>query len=107
AENDSRVYYLSDRSGTLNVHSFSVANPSDDRQVTSFKTHPVRFLSAANDGTLAFGYNGQIYIKRGTAEPVKVAITIASDSRSNDQYVVQISGGASGMSVSPNGKEVA
>lgn len=107
AENDSRVYYLSDRSGTLNVHSFAIANPSDDRQVTSFKTHPVRFLSAANDGTLAFGYDGQIYIKRGTTEPVKVAISIASDSRSNDQYVVQVSGGASGMSVSPNGKEVA
>lgn len=107
ADNGSRVYYLSDRSGTLNVHTFSVANPSDDRQVTSFKTHPVRFLSIANNGTLTFGYDGHIYTQTGSAQPVRVPITIAADARSNSQYVVQISGGASGMAVSPNGKEVA
>lgn len=29
--------------------------------VTKFKTHPVRFLSRGANGTLAFGYDGEIY----------------------------------------------
>lgn len=107
AENDTRVYYLSEKSGTLNVHTFSIANPDDDRQISSFKLHPVRFLSASNDGVLAYSYDGAIYTQKPGEQPSKLNITIAADSRANSRNVVQVNSGASGMAVSPNGKEVA
>lgn len=107
AENDTRVYYLSEKSGTLNVHTFSITNPDDDRQISSFKLHPVRFLTASNDGVLAYSYDGAIYTQKPGEQASKLNITIAADSRANSRNVVQVNSGASGMAVSPNGKEVA
>src|SRR5262249_11664759 len=46
------VYYLSEKSGSFNVWKMPVANPEAAVQVTRFTKNPVRFLSAANDGTL-------------------------------------------------------
>ena len=37
---------------------------------------PVRFLSMANDGTLAFGHDGQLYTMRTGAQPQRVAVTL-------------------------------
>lgn len=37
------VYYLSEESGTFNVHKMSLSNPSQSQQLTSFDLHPVRF----------------------------------------------------------------
>lgn len=107
AENDTRVYYLSEKSGTLNVHSFSVSNPSDDKQISNFKLHPVRFLSSSKDGTLAYSYDGAIYTQKPGSEPSKLAISIAADSRMNASNVIQVTSGASAMAASPNGKEIA
>ena len=45
------VYYLSEQSGTLNIHRFELDNPSQNVQLTTLKTHPVRFLSYGNDTT--------------------------------------------------------
>jgi Tol biopolymer transport system component len=61
AENDKTVFYLSEAAGTFNVHRFSLDNPEKTTAVTAFKKHPVRFLTAANDGTLCFSYDGSIY----------------------------------------------
>lgn len=101
-------YYLSEATGSFNVHLMEkVAGPSTP--VTRFKTHPVRFLSLADDGTLCFGYDGAIYTQRGEAgaEPRRVPVTLAADLRSNNEVVVPVSGGARDFAVSPNGKEIA
>ena len=100
--------YLSEESGSFNVHRMG-AGGGASTQVTRFKTHPVRFLSLAADGTLCFGYDGAIYTQppASGAAPRLVPVALASDSRSNNEIVVPISGGAREFAVSPNGKEIA
>ena len=43
------VYFLSERSGSFNVWNMPVDNPSEARQVTFFKTHPVRSKARHSD----------------------------------------------------------
>ncbi len=100
-------YYLSEQGGSFNV--FRLSPGAAPVQITNFKTHPVRFLSRASDGTLCFGYDGAIYTQREAAgsAPVRVPISLAADARSNNEIVVPVSGGAREFAVSPNGKEIA
>ncbi len=44
-------------------------NPAQAVAVTNFRRHPVRFLSRAADGTLAFMQNGDIYTLRSGGRP--------------------------------------
>ncbi|MEP6834561.1 MAG: peptidase S41, partial [Gemmatimonas sp.] len=48
ADGDKSVYYLSEESGTFNVHKMSV-DGGKSQQLTSFKGVPVRFLSLADN----------------------------------------------------------
>src|SRR5581483_1764325 len=74
---ESSVYYLSEKNGSFNVWKFPLSDPSLAVQVTSFEKHPVRFLSIARNGTLAFGFNGEVYtLPAGSASPSKVPISI-------------------------------
>ncbi|WP_422356195.1 S41 family peptidase [Roseivirga pacifica] len=99
-------YYLSEESGTFNVHKTTFANPSQNQQITSFDLHPVRFLSAAN-GTLAFGYDGELYTMREGGEPQKVNVEIVTQEIDNSDSFITINGGVREMAISPNGKEIA
>ncbi len=103
---NSQVFFLSERSGIYNVHSFLINNPAQITQVTSFKTHPVRFLSIANDGTLCFFYNGEIYTKALNKQPQKVKIEITEEDKTNNSLNLS-NRGASGRAVSSDGKQVA
>ncbi|GAA4445891.1 S41 family peptidase [Nibrella saemangeumensis] len=107
ADNDKSLVYLSETNGSFNVHKLSLDNPAKPEALTSFKKHPVRFLSQANDGTLCFSYDGELYTLKVNAKPQKVAVTIVADARSNNERVLPIAGGVRDMAVSPNGKEVA
>lgn len=74
------MYFLSERDGkTMNVYAASIAQPSQPKQLTSFTTHPVRFLSQGADGTLAFTYDGEIYTMRQGSKPGKVKIDLLLD----------------------------
>ena len=78
------LYFLSERNGgSMNVYSCE-ANAGDTKAgepkaVTTFKTHPVRFLSMANNGLLCFTYNGEIYTQKLGAAPQKLAISLTRD----------------------------
>ena len=78
------LYFLSERNGgSMNVYSCE-ANAGDTKAgepkaVTTFKTHPVRFLSMAKDGLLCFTYNGEIYTQKLGAAPQKLAISLTRD----------------------------
>ena len=99
-------YYLSEKSGSFNVYKRSVTG-GDERQLTSFKKNPVRFLSVADNGMLCFGYDGELYTLRDGETPHRVEVTIVTDSN-DDDVVRRINRfGASEVKVSPNGKEVA
>ena len=107
ADNDKAIYYLSEASGTFNVHKMAAQGPAKPEQVTSFEKHPVRFLSAANDGTLCFSQNGELYTKKANGQAQKVNIRIATDAKTNNESILKVGNGIRDMAVSPNGKEVA
>ena len=99
-------YYLSEQDGTFNVYKSSIGN-DQTQQITHHKGNPVRFLSVAANGTVCYGYNGEIYTTREGGEPQKVNVSILAD-RSEKELERQIkTSGATEISVSPNGKEVA
>ena len=61
ANDGQTVYFLSERNkGSMNVYSLQMNAPTEVKKVTSFKTHPVRFLSIANNNTLCYTYDGEI-----------------------------------------------
>jgi Tol biopolymer transport system component/C-terminal processing protease CtpA/Prc len=105
-DNDKAFYYLSEESGSFNVHKMSV-DGGKSAQISSFKKHPVRFLSMANNGVLCYSYDGELYTQKENAKPEKINITITADVKSNNEKVVPVNGGARELAVSPNGKEVA
>lgn len=101
------IYFLSERNGgSFNVYSFPLDHPQTVKEVTSFKTHPVRFLSISNDGTLCYGYDGEIYIQRNGSTPQKVDVQIVRDDSPQIAHL-KFSTGATSATVSPDGKQVA
>ncbi|MDO5487259.1 MAG: S41 family peptidase [Rikenellaceae bacterium] len=99
------IYFLSERGGTYNVWSMD-ADGKNAKQVTKFNTHPVRFLSMASNGTLCFGYNGEIYTMAAGSQAKKLAVNITLDSPTNKSQLLNVSGG-SGSTLSPDGKQIA
>jgi len=99
------IYYLSEESGSYNVHKMSV-NGSEKKQLTQFKTHPIRSLSVGN-GIMSFSYDGEIYTFQEGQTPNKVAILIRTQNATNSLEYVSINGGVREMDISPNGKEIA
>ncbi|WP_299708812.1 S41 family peptidase [uncultured Tenacibaculum sp.] len=106
SEDEKSMYYLSEKSGSFNVHKMNLNNPSQDQQLTNFKLHPVRFLSIGN-GILSFGYDGELYTMKEGQKPSKVDVTIRTQSIDNSDKFVSINGGVNEMAISPNGKEIA
>lgn len=106
SSDEKSIYYLSEKSGTFNVHKLSLANPSQDEQLTNFKVHPIRFLSFGN-GILSFGYDGELYTMREGEIPKKLNITIRTQNIDNVDEYISINGGINEMAISPNGNEIA
>ncbi len=106
APDEKAFYYLSEESGSFNVHKMSLQGGAS-QQITFFKKLPVRFLSTSATGTLCFGYDGDIYTLKGGGQAQKVPIAIAIDARANRQRVLPVAGNIREMAVAPSGKEVA
>lgn len=106
APGDSVIYFLREDS-TFNVYKLSLSNPSEVERITNFDTHPVRFLSISQNGTLCFGYDGSIYTTGKNGISNKVAINITRDFQQNPEQTVSLSSNIREVSVSPDGKEVA
>lgn len=97
-------YYLSEQSGTLNVYHRTL--DGKETQITNHEKNPVRFLSAASDGTLCYGYDGEIYTVRNGGQPQKTAIRIAADTEGKELIRQIRNSGAYNIKLSPNGKEI-
>ena len=108
AADGNTFYYLSERDGkAMNIYKSSLANPSKSEQLTFETKNPVRYISVANDGTLAYSYNGELYTIKEGQQPKKVDIRVYSDQDEKDVEKFVISGGATAFAVSPDEKEVA
>ena len=101
------LFYLSEESGNFNVHSLLIADPAQNKQVTSFKGGPVRFLSSSDSGLLCFGFDGSVYTLQPGQNPEKLKINISSAGKNNNEQVLAVNGNVREMAVSPDGKEVA
>lgn len=99
-------YYLSEQDGTLNVWA-SDGPGTASRKLTSFERHPVRTLSAADNGLMAFSWDGDIYTLREGEQPRRLDVTVTADQYAHDAIKSFERGNASSMAVSPDGKEVA
>lgn len=106
SSDEKSAYFLSERSGTFNVHKMDLNNPNNVEQVTSFKLHPVRFLSIGK-GLLSFGFDGELYTMKEGEKPKKVKVTIVTQDKDNTDKFISVNGGINEMSISPNGKEIA
>lgn len=100
------LYFLSERGGSFNVYRFPLANPQAVERVTNHKTHPVRFLSVADNGTLCYSYDGDLYIKEGAAASRRLAVTIEGDNTAADRTILPVQMG-SDAAVSSDGKQLA
>ena len=119
-------YYLSERDGSFNIYKAEIpasataaagqsanaatnanATTATPTKLTSFQTHPVRFLSIANNQMLCFTYAGEIYTMREGSQPVKLHIDIVADPVEKDKVKQVLKSGASEIAVSPDGKEIA
>ena len=103
----STVYILSERDGgSFNVYSFPVNAPQSIKALTSFKKNPVRFLSIADNGTLCYTYDGEIYTQAPSGKPTKVKVALFHDD-SDDVLRTSMTRGATAAVASPDGKQVA
>ena len=101
-------YYLSEQGGkTLNLFRSTLSNPSQSTQLTRYEKDPVRYVSVAADGTLAYSQNGDLYILKEGAQPRKLDITVVRDENERDLVKMNFTGNATAMAVSPDGKEIA
>ena len=106
ASNGTSYYYLSEEDGTFNVYKRNL-DGSGKKQLTFHKKNPVRFLTAANNGTLCYGYDGEIYTLNEGKEPQKVNISIVTDQIDKKLERQVRSSGATEIKLSPKGKEIA
>lgn len=101
------IYFLSERNGgSFNVYASPIAHPQEAKAITSFKTHPVRFLSMGSNGTLCYAYDGEIYTQQPDGNPQKVSIDITRDDSDKKSNLV-LSSGATSATASPDGKQIA
>jgi len=101
------AYILSERNGgSMNVWQFPLNAPGQATAVTHFDTNPVRFLSMANNGTLCYTYDGEIYTQQPGGEPQRVFIDLFHDDGDGIERITK-SSGCEEAAVSPDGKQVA
>ncbi len=100
-------YFLSEKDGTINIYRSSLSNPKKQEQLTFHKGNPVRYLSVSKNGVISYSYDGELYTMKEGMEPKKVGITIITDQIERPVQERTMSSGATGLAVSPNGKEIA
>jgi tricorn protease len=59
------------------------------------------------NGTLSFGYDGELYTMKEGEQPKKINVNIRTQEKSNSDKFITINGGVQEMAVNPNGKEIA
>ena len=101
------VYFLSERNeGSMNIYTLDMNQPKTIKSVTTFKTHPVRFLSISDQGMLCYTYDGEIYTQDTNGKPQKIAIELTRD---DDKQIadIRVTSGARSATSSPDGKQIA
>ena len=107
AADGNTFYYLSEADGTINIYKSSLNSPEKSEQLTFFKGNPVRHLSVADNGTMTFSYDGELYRMASGKQPEMVSISIVTDQTQRPVVEQTLTSGATSLAVSPDGKEIA
>ncbi len=107
AADGNTFYFLSEKDGTINIYRSSLKKPESQEQLTFFKGNPVRYISISDNGTLSFSYDGELYTMKEGGQPEKVTVRIITDQIERQVQERTMNSGATGLAVSPNGKEIA
>ena len=97
------VYFLSEKSGSFNI--WKTDSSKIETQVTKFDTHPVRFLSISDNGTLCFSHHGDIYTLKEGGVPQKLEIFSPKEIKKGQLRTVLSS--INEIAVSPDSTEAA
>lgn len=101
------IYYLNEKDGNLNIYKKGIRLKIADQQITQFTKNPVRHLSIANDNTLSFTQNGEIYTLKEGQQATKLNITIGVDAEAANLANLPLNGQISQFELSPDGKQLA
>ena len=99
------IFYLNEKSGDQNLYKMNLSTGSEE-QLTTFKDFPVRHLSVANDGTLAFTWKGDIYTLKEGGQPQKLKVAVMDNAGFAATENMDINT-VTEFAVSPNDKEIA
>ncbi|MCC3861103.1 S41 family peptidase [Pseudemcibacter aquimaris] len=101
-------YFLSDRSGTVNVWHQTFSGGEDSAKQLSFHDlHAVRDLSVADNGRYAYNYFGTVYVANPNEAPQQLNINIMTNSQGALTSQIPVGADISEFTVSPDGKEIA
>lgn len=100
------IFYLSEKSGSMNIFQSSLSNPNVINQISNFKMHPVRQLSVSNNNLLCYSFNGQIYTQRLNEEPKLINVDVSGDTSLLQNELLFVNSGVQEMVPSPNDKEL-
>lgn len=104
SEDGTSVYYLSEESGSFNVHRME-ASGGTSTQVSHMTDHPIRHLSISKEGVLCFGFRGELFTMKEGGEPQQVPVRLNTDGRFNPDRIISVNK-ADEFQLSPNGKEI-
>ncbi len=101
-----RIYFNSDRTGTLNLFCYEVSTGTT-RQITQFTEYDVRWPSLGTDG-IAFENGGYVYVLDLPSEKLnKVPVGLITDHHTVRPEWINVGDRISDFDLSPNGKRVA
>lgn len=101
------IFYLSERNGNQNLYRSAIDQPTVSQQLTNFDKNPVRNLSRAENGVLAFTQNGELYTLAEGKTPQKISVSLSADFDAGQVQELPVQGGVTEMAISADGKQVA
>jgi len=105
-KNNAEIFYLSEKErNNFNVWKMDLKSGKQSR-VTNYKKHPVRNLSIAKSGVLAFNHHGSIYTHKNKSAK-RLKISFVTDTSKRDYLTLSVNDKITEFAVSPGGKEVA
>lgn len=101
-----RVYYASDRDGTLNLYSYDTQS-GETRQETFSKQFDVRWPSKANDGRIVYELGGELQIfDTATRESTSISIRVPTDGLAMRPRRQSVASNIEDYDVGPDGKRL-
>lgn len=102
-----KIFYTSEEAdNSFNIWRLDLSSGSN-QAVTSYKEHPVRSLSIAKNGLMAYVHHGDIYTVKDGNRSKKIKIEIKNGDHGKDVETIDVASRIGGFSVSPGGKEIA